>query len=90
MLAHSPLGPVAAACSPAAIEVFKTNIASAGQGTAVLRALHGRFPTLSACLDLQDCDRILRVESGFAGPGLWEQVQAFVRSLGVDIEALPD
>ena len=72
------------------IEAFKTNISSRQRGTALLAALHQRFPGLRATLDLDDCDRVLRVESSPAGVVSWAQVQAFVQHLGVTIEPLPD
>jgi len=73
-----------------AIEIFKTNIDTAATGTAVMRTLRRRFPALHASLDLDDCDRVLRVLAPPAGPPPWAQVMALVRSLGVHIEVLPD
>jgi hypothetical protein len=76
---------------PATIEVFKTDIGSARQGEHVVRALQRHFPTLRATLDLEDCDRVLRVVSlGSNSPICWAQVQEFVEDLGIAIEALPD
>jgi hypothetical protein len=72
------------------VEVFKTNIDSAATGATVVRALRQRFPTLQASLDLDDCDRVLRVLAPPSGPPPWVQVMALVRSLGVQIEVLPD
>ncbi|MGI4864419.1 MAG: hypothetical protein ACRYFZ_10905 [Janthinobacterium lividum] len=73
-----------------AIEVFKTNIASEQQGTAILAALRQHFPALHASLDLDDCDRVLRVQHLPTNPVCWAQVQAFIHHLGVAIEPLPD
>jgi hypothetical protein len=72
------------------VEVFKTDIDSTATGATVVRALRQRFPTLQASLDLDDCDRVLRVLALPAGPPPWAQVMALVRSLGVQIEVLPD
>ena len=90
MLAYSaPCPPVAD--SVPLVEVFRTNVAAAWQAAAVVRALHNRFPALTATLDLDDCDRVLRVESCHgAGPALWQQVLGVVRALGVEIDVLPD
>ncbi|HEX8658631.1 MAG TPA: hypothetical protein VF690_13890 [Hymenobacter sp.] len=82
--------PLAAAPALDAIEVFKTNIDTAATGTAVMRTLRRRFPTLQASLDLDDCDRVLRVLAPRPGQPPWAQVMALVRSLGVQIEVLPD
>ncbi|WP_046242893.1 hypothetical protein [Hymenobacter terrenus] len=82
-------------CSPRfpaldAIEVFKTNIDTVATGTTVMRALRQRFPALQASLDLDDCDRVLRVLAPQPGQQPWVQVMVLVRSLGVQIEVLPD
>lgn len=74
---------------PVTIEVFKTNLASA-EGAVLLRALHRHFPTLRATLDLDDCDRVLRVQSLLPERQLWQQVAEFVRCLNVEISVLPD
>ena len=73
-----------------AVEVFKTSVASAAQGAAVVQALHHRFPTLTASLDLEDCDRVLRVQSLRPGPVFWEPVMELVYAFGISIEILPE
>ncbi len=90
MLASSIPCPVFTSPLPHEVEVFKTNVASAAQGGALLHALHARFPGLQATLDLDDCDRVLRVQGRRAGPALWQRVMELVRGLGVRIEVLPD
>jgi hypothetical protein len=76
---------------PATIEVFKTDIGSARQGEYVVWAVQRRFPTLRATLDLEDCDRVLRLVSPSSNsPICWAQVQEFVEGLGIAMEALPD
>ncbi|MGI4871159.1 MAG: hypothetical protein ACRYFX_08280 [Janthinobacterium lividum] len=76
--------------TPNLLEVFKTDIASPQQGAALLAALQQRFPDLRATLDLDDCDRVLRVQRPPASLVCWAQVQAFVQHLGIAIEPLPD
>lgn len=44
------------------IEVFKTNIAYAGQETLVLQKLGMLLPHHKINFDLEDCDKILRIE----------------------------
>jgi hypothetical protein len=44
------------------IEVFKTNIAKKRDATVVLKTLTLLYPYLRCTFDLDDCDRILRVE----------------------------
>jgi hypothetical protein len=44
------------------VEVFKTNVESAGESKAIIRQLHTHFPNYKINFDLDDCDRILRIE----------------------------
>jgi hypothetical protein len=88
MQTYSP--PLFAAPALDAIEVFKTNIDTAATGTAVMRTLRRRFPALRASLDLDDCDRVLRVLAPQPGQQPWAEVMDLVRGLGVQIEVLPD
>ena len=44
------------------IEVFKTNVQTAGEANTIVELLHIHFPGSRINFDLQDCDRILRVE----------------------------
>ena len=45
------------------IEVFKTNIVYAGQETPILLELGMLLPHHKINFDLEDCDKILRIES---------------------------
>lgn len=45
------------------VEIFKTNIESGQRAGEVLDALQYAFPGYKMNLDLEDCDKILRVES---------------------------
>lgn len=45
------------------IEVFKTNISRKRAATNVLKELESIFPNDKISLDLEDCDKILRVEN---------------------------
>lgn len=44
------------------IEVFKTNVESANDATNLVKMLRSHFPGSRINFDLQDCDKILRVE----------------------------
>lgn len=49
------------------VEVFKTNVREAGEADKVIALLLHHFPGSKINFDLQDCDKVLRVEgSGFA------------------------
>jgi len=44
------------------IEVFKTNVETLGDANHIVQLLLYHFPCSKINFDLQDCDRILRVE----------------------------
>ncbi|MBL7930545.1 MAG: hypothetical protein JNL60_01500 [Bacteroidia bacterium] len=44
------------------VNVYKTNITHKNQALAMLGSLHQQFPGRSFNFDLEDCDKILRVE----------------------------
>jgi len=44
------------------IEVFKTNVEQAGDANNIVQMLLQHFPGSRINFDLQDCDKILRVE----------------------------
>lgn len=44
------------------IEVFKTNVQTAGEASLIVEQLQGHFPGSRINFDLHDCDKILRVE----------------------------
>ena len=45
------------------VEVFKTNVETCEQATDLLDAIHSAFINYRANFDLEDCDKILRVEN---------------------------
>ena len=44
------------------IEVFQTNIDSEGKAQSILAEINNLFPELVVNFDLEDCDKILRIE----------------------------
>ena len=44
------------------VEVFKTNVQRRRQAKVLLEALSRKFPSFRINFDLEDCDRILRIE----------------------------
>ncbi|SHI73968.1 hypothetical protein SAMN05444280_105100 [Tangfeifania diversioriginum] len=44
------------------VEVFKTNVDNPEQAESLVRRIHRQFPAYRANFDLEDCDKILRVE----------------------------
>ncbi len=45
------------------VEIFKTNVTDGVQAGLLLQLLHAQWPQYLANFDLEDCDRILRIES---------------------------
>lgn len=45
------------------VEIFKTNIDTERDATAVVKKLTRHFPHCRVNFDLEDCDRILRIEA---------------------------
>lgn len=71
------------------VEVLKTNVRDRIQANMVLSEIHTAFDGYKANFDLQDCDRILRVEckSGKVQVALLIEL---LKEAGVEAEALPD
>lgn len=45
------------------IEVFKTNVNDPSDARRLVERIHATFPRHKANFDLQDCDKILRIET---------------------------
>lgn len=71
------------------IEVYSTNITKKKHGKPVLKVLCEEFPAYMISLDLNDCDKILRVENP-QGTVDNETIKKLVSSLGFDIAELED
>lgn len=71
------------------IEVYKTNVADSRQSMFLLQALRHRFPGYIANFDLQDCDKILRIESSKTTINN-ENIIELLNELGYCAEPLPD
>jgi hypothetical protein len=56
--------PVFSSQACTSIEVFRTNVRGRRAGAVVLARLRARWPHWRFTLDLADCDRILRVQTG--------------------------
>lgn len=69
------------------VEIFKTNIENKKQAERILASLSATFPDLKVNVDLEDCDKILRVEGEAIVP---DKVIDFVSITGHQCEMLPD
>jgi hypothetical protein len=54
--------------SSAVVEVFKTNVSDINQADSIMNALINVIPSSRINFDLQDCDKILRIESQAIDP----------------------
>jgi hypothetical protein len=61
------------------VEVFKTNVEETSQASELIRLLEQHFPGNRINLDLDDCDKILRVQGEHLDPG---QIQDVVKAYG--------
>jgi hypothetical protein len=63
------------------VEIFRTNILDSSEAEHIVATLRHSFPEWSVNVDLDDCDKILRVEGiEIVSP----EVENFVRKLGYD------
>jgi len=71
------------------IEVFKTNVTGALQASLLVSGIEEKFPAYKVNFDLDDCDRILRIQCA-EGEVCAEEVIALVHTFGCIAEVLPD
>jgi len=71
------------------VEVFKTNVSNMRRAANTLDALHSKFHPYKANFDLEDCDRILRVESK-NGTLRVAALLKFLKERDIQAEVLPD
>ena len=69
------------------IEVFKTNIQNPKRAEKIAKALSRHFGYQSVAFDLEDCDKILRIEAdNISNP----EVIKLLQELGCQCKVLPD
>ncbi|MGX5820576.1 hypothetical protein ACWKWU_20430 [Chitinophaga lutea] len=67
------------------IGIFKTNICTQQEKNLVIHAINGQFATTACSVDLEDCDKVLRVICATTEE---RQIVAFVRGLGYQCSIL--
>ena len=67
------------------VEVFKTNVAEVKLSELLIQQLEDQFPESHINFDMEDCDKILRVESYTVTP---EKVIQILNSNGYSCEVL--
>lgn len=74
---------------PNLIEIFRTNVEDESTADRTVNALHENFKNVIANFDLEDCDRILRVES-MDGNIMLKEILHFLTSLNLKVELIMD
>jgi hypothetical protein len=69
------------------IEVFKTNVIEVDVSKQIIQKLLEHFPNGKINFDLDDSDKILRIETAFFEN---ENVNSILKSMGYQCEVLPD
>jgi predicted RNA binding protein with dsRBD fold (UPF0201 family) len=67
------------------VEVFKTNVHSQDQAIEVINALQNILPFAKINFDLEDCDKILRIEDEVV---LGLQIAEFLRNMKIVVSIL--
>jgi len=67
------------------VEIFKTNVIHYHQSILLVEKLKYHFPTSHINFDLEDCDRILRIEDAFVPV---EETVRLMNLYGYDCEVL--
>ena len=69
------------------VEIFKTNVHREDQASTMLNALMDAFPAIKINFDLEDCDRILKVEGNNINP---QRIIHLLNTNGYTCAILPD
>jgi hypothetical protein len=76
-------------CQAQLVEVYRTTVTSPGAASGLLRQLRSFFPGWCISFDLDDCDRVLRVETT-GDPIDNNLIAGLLRQSGYGCEPLPD
>lgn len=71
------------------VEVFKTNVTEPDHANMIVRRIAAAFGNYTANFDLEDCDKILRVETNDLRVDVVMLI-AMLKDLGFDAQVLPD
>lgn len=69
------------------VEIFKTNVNDPESASQIIKRLEITFPSYQCNFDLEDCDKILRVETGTEQVNTKELI-ALMKENSVNIEIL--
>lgn len=71
------------------VEVFKTNVTDPDKARMIIKKIHRTFKYYSANFDLEDCDKILRIQCEERNINI-HQLLALLYDIGVYAEVLED
>ena len=71
------------------VEIFKTDVKSRIRSKKIIAMLNKSFPSYKINFDLDDCDKILRIESQNGDIDI-ESIIKIVRRSSVEIDFIPD
>jgi len=71
------------------IEVFKTNVKNKKDANRIISILNSMFEKYSINFDLEDCDKILRIENNYGVIDI-SIICELLKNEGVFFEVLPD
>jgi len=71
------------------VEIFRTNVSHASEANSITRNLRGHFPSCKINFDLDDCDRILRIEGRGCDINI-TSILEIVKAHHYDIELIMD
>jgi len=67
------------------IAIYKTDVDNENSANYIIAIIFNQFPGLKVNFDLDDCDKILRVE----GPSVCDNaITALLKPLGINVEVL--
>lgn len=70
------------------IAVYKTTVESRSVAESITYSIQRQFPDYDVSFDLEDCDKVLRVENG-NGSVDGKEIQTILKSYGYRMETLP-
>lgn len=71
------------------VEVFKTSVQEVSEADWIITLIQSRYPIYRITFDLQDCDKVLRVENQY-GAVERDVIHQLVNKMGYQCEVLQD
>lgn len=72
------------------IEIFTTTIDSPALAQRIIYALNEKFPGAKITIDLEDCDKVLRIALANSSKNLHRHTESILKSFGMKCSPMPD